>query len=138
MRCLRHALALALMLVLGAAVANDRVAVPSFPARTGVPAELAEGFDASLRAELLARGVSAVPAPLITAGIAGSLEVEFTRLVAQLEGSRYALSGELVARPGAEAEPFAVNLLVVDAVQGRSSDVVSRPLAVATLARVAA
>ncbi len=137
-RCLRHALALALMLVLGAAVANDRVAVPSFPARTGVPAELAEGFDASLRAELLARGVSAVPAPLITAGIAGSLEVEFTRLVAQLEGSRYALSGELVARPGAEAEPFAVNLLVVDAVQGRSSDVVSRPLAVATLARVAA
>ena len=137
-RWLRPALALALMLVLGAAVANDQVAVPSFPARAGVPAELAARFDASLRAELLARGVSAVPAPLITAGIAGSLEVEFTRLVAQLEGSRYALSGELVARPGAEAEPFAVNLLVVDAVQGRSSDVVSRPLAVSTLARVAA
>ncbi len=137
-RCLRYTLPLVVMLLLGTVAANDRVAVPSFPARAGVPAELAERFDELLRAELLAGGVSAVPAPLITAGIAGSLEVEFTSLVAQLEGSRYALSGELVARPGAEAEPFAVNLLVVDAVQGRSSDVVSRPLAVATLARVAA
>ncbi len=131
-------LMLALALVLGTAFAVDRLAVPSFPARTGVPAEIAERFNEHLYAELLARGVNALPAPLITAGIAGSLEVEFTQLVAELEGARYALSGELIARPGIEAEPYAVNLLVVDVVQGRNSDVVSRPLAVATLGRVAA
>jgi hypothetical protein len=130
--------ALVVALLAGSALAVDVVAVPSFPARTGVPVELAERFNDHLRAELLARGVTVSSAPLITAGIAGSLDVEFTRLVAELEGSRYALSGELVARPGAAAEPFAVNLLMVDVTQGRSSDVVSRPLAVATLPRVAA
>ncbi len=131
-------LPLLLALLLGAASAADLVAVPSFPARSGVPAEVAASFNGLLRAELLARGVRVASAPLITAGIAGSLEVDFTQLVAELEGSRYALSGELIARPGADAEPYAVNVLIVDVVQGRNSDVVSRPLAVATVERVAA
>jgi hypothetical protein len=69
--------------------------------------------------------------------IAGSLEVEFTRLIAQLEGSRYAVSGEIVARLGSAGEPYAVNLLAVDAVQERTSDLLSRPLALATVPRVA-
>jgi hypothetical protein len=54
-------------------------------------------------------------------------------------GLRYALSGELVARPGAAGR--AVRGQPADrrrAVQGRSSDVLSRPLAVATLPGVAA
>ncbi len=131
-------LALLAALLSGGAWASERVSVPDLPARTGVPAELAEEFSSRLRDELVASGVSAQAAPLITPGIAGSLEVEFTRLVAELEGSRYAVSGELVARPGTAGEPFAVNLLVVDAVQGRSSDVLSLPLAVATVTRVAA
>jgi len=122
----------------GTVTAGDAVAVPTFPARTGVPADLGERFSDSLRAELAGLGVGAVPAPLITAGIAGSLEVEFARLVAELEGTRYAVLGELVARPGTSGAPFAVNVLVFDNVQGRSSDVVSRTLAVATLPRVAA
>ena len=126
-----------LALALGIGWASERVAVPNFPARTGVPEELAAGFSDALRHELEERGLEVLAAPLITPGIAGSLEVEFTRLVAELERSRYALSGELVARPGTAAEPFAVNVLVVDVTQGRSSDVVSRPLAFATLPRVA-
>ncbi len=130
-------LLLALALVLGIGWAGERVAVPSFPARTGVPEELAASFVDLLRSELEARGLDVLAAPLITPGIAGSLEVEFTRLVAELERSRYALSGELVARPGTSAEPFAVNVLVVDVTQGRSSDVVSRPLAFASVPRVA-
>lgn len=125
-------------IVAGTAVAADAVAVPTFPSRTGVPADLGERFSDSLRAELDGEGIGAVPAPLITAGIAGSLEVEFARLVAELERTRYAVLGEVVARPGASGAPFAVNVLVVDNVQGRSSDVVSRTLAVATLPRVAA
>lgn len=140
-RCARpryaHLLALVLALVLGVGWAGERVAVPSFPARAGVPEELATSFADSLRGDLEERGLEVLAAVLITPGIAGSLEVEFTRLVAELERSRYALSGELVARPGAAAEPFAVNVLVVDVAQGRSSDVVSWPLAVATLPRVA-
>ena len=128
---------LALALALGVGWAGERVAVPSFPARTGVPEELATSFSELLRSELEERGLEVLSAPLITPGIAGSLEVEFTRLVAELERSRYALSGELVARPGTAGEPFAVNVLVVDVTQRRSSDVVSRPLAFATLPRVA-
>ena len=122
----------------GTVVAAETVAVPTFPARAGVPADLGERFSEGLRMELDALGVGAVPAPLITAGIAGSLEVEFARLVAELEGTRYAVLGEVVARPGTSGAPFAVNVLVFDNVQGRSSDVVSRTLAVATLPRVAA
>jgi len=121
-----------------AAWAGNRVAIPDIPARTGVPTELAERFVALLRSELRALGLPVEEAPLITAGIAGSLEPDFARLIAELESVRFALSGELVARPGAAAEPYAVNVMVVDAIQGRSTDVVSRPLALATLPRVAA
>ena len=127
-----------LALLIGTAFAADRVAVPEFPARAGVPIDLAERFSEALRSELIEAGVGVAAAPLITPGIAGSLEVEFARLIAELEGVRYALSGEVVARPGTPGAPFAVNVLIVDHVQGRSSDVLSSPLAVATLPRVAA
>jgi hypothetical protein len=135
---LRRAAVLLVALLIGTAWAADSVAVPGFPARAGVPDDLGERFSEALRSELTDAGVSVVSAPLITPGIAGSLEVEFARLIAELEGVRYALSGEVVARPGAPGAPFAVNVLIVDNVQGRSSDVLSRSLAVATLPRVAA
>jgi len=135
---LRRAVVALLALLIGTAFAADRVAVPEFPARAGVPIELAERFSEALRSELIEAGVGVAAAPLITPGIAGSLEVEFARLIAELEGVRYALSGEVVARPGTPGAPFAVNVLIVDHVQGRSSDVLSSPLAVATLPRVAA
>lgn len=134
----RRALVLLMALLMSTAWAADRVAVPAFAARAGVPPDLGERFSEALRSELSVVGISVESAPLITPGIAGSLEVEFARLIAELEGARYALSGEVVARPGAPGAPFAVNILIVDVVQGRSSDVLSRSLAVATLPRVAA
>ena len=129
-------LALVVGLLLGAAAAN-RIAVPDLPARVGVPADVAARFVEQLRDALREIGLEVEEAPLITAGIAGSLEPDFALLVAELESVRFAVSGELVARPGAAAEPYAVNLLAVDAVQRRSTDVLSRPLALATLPRVA-
>ncbi len=134
---LRRAVMVLLALLLGTAWAADRVAVPTFPARAGVPVDLGERFSEALRSELSEAGISVAAAPLITPGIAGSLEVEFVRLIAELEGARYALSGEVVARPGVPGAPFAVNVLIVDSVQGRSSDVLSQSLAIATLPRVA-
>jgi hypothetical protein len=135
---LRRTVVVLLALLIGTAWAADRVAVPGFPARAGVPIDLGDRFSEALRGELFEAGVSVAAAPLITPGIAGSLEVEFARLVAELEGARYAMSGEVVARPGVPGAPFAVNVLIVDNVQGRSSDVLSWSLAVATLPRVAA
>ena len=118
--------------------AADQVAVPDLPARPGVPNEVATQVVEAFRAALVEAGLRVTLAAVVTPGIAGSLEVEFTRLIAELEGTRYAVSGEIVARPGAGGEPYAVNLLAVDVVQNRTSDLLSRPLALATVPRVAA
>jgi hypothetical protein len=135
----RHVLlAVLACLLAGVALAQDRIAVPDLPARPGVPAEVATQFVDGFRTALRERGLRVSEAVIVTPGIAGSLEVEFARLIAVLEGTRYAISGEVVARPGAAGEPYAVNLLAVDAVQGRTSDLISRALAVATVPRVAA
>jgi hypothetical protein len=120
------------------AFAGDQVAVPDLPARPGVPPEVATQIVATLREALAQAGLRVSVAAVVTPGIAGSLEVDFTRLIAELEGTRYAVSGEIVARPGAGGEPYAVNLLAVDVVQNRTSDLLSRPLALATVPRVAA
>jgi hypothetical protein len=130
-------LASALFAAPALALGSDRVAVPDLPARPGVPAEVAQQVVAAFRLALGDRGLRVSEAAVVTPGIAGSLEVEFTRLIAELEGTRYAISGEVVARPGAGGEPYAVNLLAVDVVQNRTSDLLSRPLALATVPRVA-
>lgn len=128
---------LALAALPSTASAADRVAVPDLPGRPGVPSEVAVGLVSAFRAALEAAGLSVSLAPVITPAIAGSLEVDFTRLIAELEGTRYAVSGEVVVRPGAAGEPYAVNLLAVDVVQNRTSDLLSRPLALSTVAQVA-
>ncbi|CAN5791028.1 hypothetical protein BH23DEI1_BH23DEI1_00810 [soil metagenome] len=120
----------------GGAAANQ-VAVPDLPARPGVPVEVAESLVAAFRAALVESGLRVSVAAIITPGIAGSLEVEFTRLIAELEGTQFAVSGEIVARSGAGGEPFVINILAVDVVRNRTSDLLSRPLAAATVARVA-
>ena len=65
---------------------------------------------------------------LITAGIAGSIEPEFTVLIAELDGARYAISGEIAAAVNTGGEPYAVNLIVVDAERDRSTDLITVPL----------
>jgi hypothetical protein len=111
-------------------------AVPDLPARDAVAPEVAGRFVEALRAALADRGQRVTAAPLITAGIAGSLEPDFAVLIAQLEGTRFALSGEIVARAAADG-PFAVDLLAVDALEGRASDLLSRGFGLATLNAVA-
>jgi hypothetical protein len=106
-------------------------AVPDFPPRGDVPEAVAETFMSALRAELTARGLRVSSAPLVTAGIAGSLEPAFGELVASLEGTRYAVLGEFLRRDSVEG-PYAVDLVMVDAVGGRSSDLVSRAFGLAT------
>ena len=111
-------------------------AVPDLPAREAVDPEIAGRFVAALRTALAERGQQVSAAPLITAGIAGSLEPEFAVLIAQLEGTRFAVSGEVVARDAVDG-PFAVDLLAVDALEGRASDLLSRGFGLATLSAVA-
>jgi len=106
-------------------------AVPDFPPRADVPEAVAESFMGALRAELTARGLRVSSAPLVTAGIAGSLEPAFGELVASLEGTRYAVLGEFLRRDSVEG-PYAVDLVMVDAVGGRASDLVSRAFGLAT------
>ena len=106
-------------------------AVPSFPPRGDVPVAVADAFMEALRDALTARGVRVTRAPLVTAGIAGSLEPAFGELVASLEGTRYAVLGEFLRRDTGDG-PYAVDLVVVDAIGGRSSDLVSRAFGLAT------
>jgi len=111
-------------------------AVPTFAARDGFPAPVAGRFMDALRAALAAEGVRVTGAPLVTAGIAGSLEPAFGELVAQIEGTRYAVLGEFVVRDAADG-PFAVDLMAVDAVGGRATDLVSRAFGLATVEAMA-
>lgn len=117
-------------------VRAEGFAVPELPAREAVAPEVAGRFVETLRSALAGRGQRVTAAPLITAGIAGSLEPDFAVLIAQLEGTRFALSGEIVARSAADG-PFAVDLLAVDALEGRASDLLSRGFSLATLNAVA-
>jgi hypothetical protein len=123
---------LALALLLTSWAGAEGFAVPTFPAREGVPAAVAEAFMTELRGALAGLGLRVSAAPLVTAGIAGSLEPAFGDLVAQIEGTRYAVLGEFLLRDAADG-PYALDLIVVDAVGGRASDLVSRPFGLATL-----
>lgn len=126
-----------LVLVLaGSALAQ--ITVPTLGTRGQVPAELVEALTSGLREGLRAEGLDVRPGELITAGIAGSLEPEFTRLIAEVDGSRYAVSGE-VAQAGPDAPlPYLVNLIAVEAEGGRATDMISRPLSAENAASVAA
>lgn len=134
---MRRRLVPLLLLMLTVAWASAQVTVPRFGVRGDVPSSLVDGLADALRSELRAHGVDVRTGELITPGIAGSLDPEFTRLIAQVEGTRFALSGEVAtAEPGAE-EPYLVNLLAYDAQQERASDLVTRPLSEEVLAAVA-
>lgn len=134
-RAWRALLCALLLATLGGAWAEG-FAVPAFPSRDGVPTAVADAFTAALRAALADQGVRVTEAPLVTAGIAGSLEPAFGELVARLEGTRYAVLGEYLLRDAPDG-PFALDLVVVDAVGGRSSDLVSRAFGLATVEAVA-
>lgn len=123
---------------LAGASASAQVTVPTLGTRGEVPPALVDTVTAGLRAGLSEEGLEVRPGELITAGIAGSLEPEFTRLIAEVDGSRYAVSGEVaVAGPGA-AWPYLVNVIAVEAGSDRATDLISVPLGGDDGARVGA
>lgn len=130
------AILVSLLLLFAGSQALADIAVPTFGSRGAVPAGLTETFSGQLRTALSRVGLRVSPAELITSGIAGSLDPAYTALIAELDSTRYAISGELAVTEGQRQAPFVVNLLIVDVEQGRQSDVISRPFALDTLRSV--
>lgn len=128
---------IALLLILSTSAAGAQIAIPTLGSRGDVPAEgrpafesLIETFSEELRAAVQAAGLDVSRAELITPGIAGSLDPEYTKLIAELDGVRFAVSGEVAVAADARAQgPYVVNMIVVDAEQDRATDLISRPLA---------
>jgi hypothetical protein len=108
--------------------ATAQITVPTLGTRGEVPSQLVATVTAGLRAGLLEAGLEVRPGELITAGIAGSLEPEFTRLIGEIDGSAYAVSGEVAAAGPDAAEPWLVNVIAVEVETGRATDLISRPL----------
>jgi len=115
-----------------------QISVPTFGTRGEVQVQVVEEFMAEFRAAVAAAtGLEVRSGELITPGIAGSLEPEFAVLIAELDGARFAISGEIAGLVDPGGEPYAVNLIVVDAERARSTDLTTRmldPLAVAPAA----
>ena len=134
--CLRCAVALLVLVLACTGVAQ--ISVPTFGTRGEVQAQVVEEFMAEFRAAVAAAtGLEVRSGELITPGIAGSLEPEFAVLIAELDGARFAISGEIAGLVDPGGEPYAVNLIVVDAERARSTDLTTRmldPLAVAPAA----
>lgn len=108
-----------------ASYASAQITVPTFGVRGDVPAAVVESTMSSLRSRIAAEtGLQVLPGDLITPGIAGSLEPEFTELIADVEGTRYAVSGEISPNLAVPGE-YAVNMIVVDAEEHRSTDLVN-------------
>lgn len=122
-------------------VAQAQVVVPDFATRGAVPPVVVSRFMEAFRESL--ESVTGLPTSLgelITTGIAGSLEPDFTFIIAELGGGRYGVSGE-ISRVETGGERYAVTILIGDAVARRTSDLLSQPLtpitATATAARLA-
>jgi hypothetical protein len=123
-RALLAALSLALL-----SVASAQISVPTFGTRGGVPEQVLSAFMPALRqAVAAATGLKVSSGELVTPGIAGSLEPEFARLIAELDNARYAVSGEIARNLTGSGEPYTVNLIVVDGKSKRNTDLISRPL----------
>ncbi len=102
--------------------------MPTLGTRGDVPDAVVAAVTEGLRDGLRSEGLEVRAGDLITAGIAGSLDPEFTRLIGDLDGSAYAVSGEVaVAGPDVD-RPYLLNLVVAEVDGDRASDLISRPL----------
>ena len=128
----------ALFLAVVATLAAAQVTVPTLGTRGEVPEALVGTVTDGLRDGLRSEGLEVRPGELITAGIAGSLDPEFTRLIGDLDGSAYAVSGEVaVAGPDVD-RPYLLNLVVAEVDGDRASDLISRPFGPGEATEVAA
>ncbi len=106
-----------------------QVTVPTFGTRGDVDEAALAAFMASFRSAVAAAtGLEVRVGERITSGIAGSLDPELTMLIAEVDGSRYAVSGEVSRVPDGGAAPYTVNLIVVDSQVARATDLITAPL----------
>lgn len=120
-------LAAILLTALGVAVAQ--VSVPTFGTRGDVDSEVVDRFMVAFRSSVgAATGLEVRNGDLITPGIASSLEPELATLIAELDSARYAVSGEIARLAAPAIDPYAINLIVVDADFGRATDLISAAL----------
>lgn len=91
---------IALCVLLATWAAATSVALPDIPARMGVDEHTAtEATSALVRVLRRDVGAEVVPVPLVTPGLAGSLDGDMARLIAELGDAEYGVSGE-VSRAG--------------------------------------
>ena len=120
-------LAAFLLSALGVAVAQ--VSIPTFGTRGEVDGLVVERFMVAFRSAVgAATGLEVRNGDLITPGIASSLEPELATLIAELDSARYAVSGEIAMLSAPAIDPYAINLIVVDADFGRATDLISASL----------
>lgn len=116
-----------LLTALGVAVAQ--VSVPTFGTRGDVDGDVVDRFMVAFRSSVgAATGLEVRNGDLITPGIASSLEPELATLIAELDSARYAVSGEIARLAAPAIDPYAINLIVVDADFGRATDLISAAL----------
>ena len=117
-----------------------QVVVPTFGTRGEVPPEIVSQAMRELRTAIARRtGLAVSEGDLVTPGIASSLDPEYGYLIAQLEGLRYALSGQIRRVEGGTSQaPYTLSILVADAESERASDVFNESFGLATLPEVAA
>ncbi len=128
---LRTSFYLLLVGLLFVSAAQAQIVVPEFSTRGDVPSEVTARFLDAFRQQLAARTELEVSAGSIFAPPPkGGVDPEVARAVASLADNRYGLTGEIIASPGviSEETPYTINLLVVDAQTGRTSDLISEPL----------
>lgn len=135
----RASILAALTLLSLLSLAQAQIVVPTFGTRGEVDEALLADFMRLLRSEIGRQtGLLISEGDLVTPGLAGSLEPEFTYLIAQLYEMRYALSGELSrAERGVQAS-YTVSLLVADSEAQRSTDVLIESLNPGALQQVVA
>jgi PEGA domain len=115
-------------------LAQAQIVVPTFGVRGDVSEQVLQDFMRVFRAAVAERtGLTVSTGELVTQGLAGSLEPDFAYFIAKLEGTRFAVSGEIRA----VAETYAVSMLVADAEAERSSDVFDEAFSPTTTAQVA-
>ena len=115
------------------AFGQAQITVPTFGVRGDVPEDVVQSAMTALRERIGAEtGFQVSKGELITPGIAGSLEPEFTELIAEVDGTRYAVSGEVGVHLAVPGE-YALTMIVVDAEEGRSTDLLSATFSPATV-----
>lgn len=117
-----------------AQVTDTAIVVPAFGVRGEVSEQVLQDFMRVFREAVTARtGLVVNAGELITPGLAGSLEPDLAYFMAELEGARFAVSGELRAA----ADTYAVSMLVADNQTKRSSDVFDEAFSPDTAVQVA-